>query len=168
MDVAWKLSLAQQLLDRILSVVPNDDYRIQKEETRGSVRETFRRRSSRQMAECHLFRGYLPCGDGGTVYRRIHVRQGVPGQYWKASSEPLDSHCSHLPGAHCLERCSAACSVPCITVPRTHDGSHFPTVRISHGNYCAHLRCCRDARVFRVPRTCDFFSPFFCKAEVLS
>jgi hypothetical protein len=36
-DVPWKLALTQQLLDRVLSAVTNDDYWIQEEETRPSI-----------------------------------------------------------------------------------------------------------------------------------
>ena len=42
MDVAGQLSLAQQLMDRILSLVKDDDHRLQEKEVRASVREALR------------------------------------------------------------------------------------------------------------------------------
>lgn len=36
-DVPWKLALTQQLLDRVLPTVTNDDYWVQEEETRPSI-----------------------------------------------------------------------------------------------------------------------------------
>ncbi len=115
MDVEREFENTCELLGGVLSVVADEDHRIQAEATGSPVGKAFKRRRTSTMEGYRCWRDLWSDLLGDPICHLLSLRQVIRGRRKGSAWSPPNRH--HCPWSHCLQHGLAHYVVPHLGVP---------------------------------------------------